>query len=365
VTDVNAPRLIRRQTLSGDIFYDVDTREVYRDGSVPTNGTIKDFSSIATFDSRSPLKVYFDFTYLCNLECSHCITNSSPRVDRQNELPYERIVYILNDLAAIGVLEIGIGGGEPLCYPDIFQLLDQAKAIELNVVLTTNGLLVTAETANRLKDTQVSEVRVSFDGSQSVHDAIRGAGTYRKALEAVKILVHNGVTPVPRITVCHDDELGLDGLFRDLAATGASTVKAGLLEPRGRASLEENQYLFRYQRDVVIGKYLLELAQKHGLNLKLPDDLAISSELADGGDLRRGVRKCCGAGLETAYISPYGDVHPCSGMPNQSFGDVRSNSFISAWTGDGANTWRQCVCTHDSWRACSHTEPIEGSHTLP
>jgi len=262
----------------------------------------------------------------------------------------------MNELGTIGVLEIAIGGGEPLCHPDILSLLDQARTIGLNVVLTTNGLLVAPEVAKRLKELQVSEVRISFDGSKTVHETIRGTGTYRKALEAARVLLHNGVTTVPRITLCHDDKLGLDRLFNDLAATGASTVKASVVFPRGRATLKENKYLFRYPRDTATAKYLLELAQKHGLKLKLSGDLAFVSELADGGDLRQGKRKSCGAGFETAYISPCGNVQPCSGMPNIVFGKLRSNSFMSVWTGRGADTWRQFTFTHDSWYLCGYRE---------
>ena len=74
--DRSARHWIRRKTSNGDIFYDADNRKVYRDGADIIPVTSQDFYSLPTFDSRAPLKVYFDFTYLCNLECRHCITNS-------------------------------------------------------------------------------------------------------------------------------------------------------------------------------------------------------------------------------------------------------------------------------------------------
>jgi len=350
-------RWLYRQEQDGKIFYDADNRKVYRDVAGKWPITSQDLFSLSTFDYRAPLKVYFDFTYLCNLECRHCITNSSPRVDRQNELSSEQIVSVMNELARIGVLEIGVGGGEPLCYPDIFPILDHAREVGLNVVLTTNGLLVSTKIAQRLKEVQVSEVRVSFDGSQAVHDNIRGAGTYLKALKSIGVLLHNGVKTVPRITLCNDDKPGLDLLFKELAATSVSRVKVCLLEARGRAALKENQELFRYPRNTATAEYLVELAQKHGLELKLPDDMAFVTELADGQDLRRGKHRTCGAGLVTAYISPYGHVQPCSALPKWVFGNVRSDSFMSAWTGQGANKWRQCACSNCAWKACTHQDP--------
>jgi MoaA/NifB/PqqE/SkfB family radical SAM enzyme len=349
-------RWVIRKALEDDIYYDTDTRKVYRNGAHPVLDTSKDVYKLPTFDSRAPLKVYFDFTYLCNLECRHCISNSSPQVDRKDELSSERIVSIMNELANIGVLEIAIGGGEPLCHPDILSFLEHSRAIRSNIVLTTNGILITSAVAKRLKEYQISEVRVSFDGSQKVHDNIRGTGNYQKAIRAVKLLIRNGVMPVARLTVCNDDEFGLDMLFKDLHSIGVSTVKAAIVEPRGRAALKANQDLFRYKRDISIAEYLLELAQKYDLKLKLPADLASIPELADGEDLRLGKRKSCGAGLETAYISPYGDVQPCVGVTNRNFGNVRSDSFMSVWTSDSAKTWRQYACSHDSWKVCAQME---------
>lgn len=359
--DKSTKRYICRSTPDDNICYDTYTRKIYRNGAHPILGTNQGIYSHPTFDSQAPLKVYFDFTYLCNLECRHCITNSSPGADRQNELSSERIISIMNELAAIGVLEISIGGGEPLCHPDIFLFLEHARAVRENVVLTTNGLLVTSEVAKRLGELKVSEVRVSFDGSQIVHDSICGIGTYRNAINALKLLVHNGVTPVARLTICHDDRHGLDTLFKDLAMTGVGTVKAALVEPLGRAALKENQDLFRYPRDTVIANYLLELAQKYDLRLKLPFDLALTPELADGWELRPGKRKNCGAGFETAYISPNGNVQPCSGQPNFIFGNVSSNSFMSVWTSDSADNWHQFAVTHDSYRCAASLKSLNQS----
>lgn len=349
---IRTQRWLRRETSNGYIFYDTETRQAYRDGSDMVLITSSDIYSPPTFDSRAPLKVYFDFSYLCNLECRHCITNSSPRVDRQNELPADRIAAIMDELASVGVLEIAVGGGEPLVYPELYTLLDHAGAAGLNVVLTTNGHLITTETARRLKDVQVFEVRVSFDGSQAVHDYIRGPGAYRKALDAVRFLVQQGLIAIPRVTVCNDDLDGLDSLFEDLAATGASTIKAGLLEQKGRAALEENLELSRYPRDGTTARYLHTLARKHSLELKLPDDLASCFEFADGGDLRQGEHRSCGAGLVTAYISPYGNVQPCSSLPNWVIGNIGTDSFMNVWTNSCADKWHRCASTNGAWRCC-------------
>jgi MoaA/NifB/PqqE/SkfB family radical SAM enzyme len=352
--DINGTKFqwVRRTVSDGDIYYDRDTRTVYRNRPQVISGNEQPLWSLPTFISEAPLKVYFDFTYLCNLECRHCITNSSPRAEKINELRSDRIKTIMDELASIGVLELGIGGGEPLCHSDLFSFLTHARTLQLNIVLTTNGILVTPLVAERIKESGISELRVSFDGSQPVHDLIRGIGNYRKALEAIKLLIRHGVKAVPRLTVCNDETLGLDNLFKDLKLIGATSIKVAIIEPRGRASLSTNKGLFKYERDDKISSVLLDLAQKYDLKLKLPSDLAGCAELADGGDLRLGKIKSCGSGLETAYISPYGNVQPCSGTPEYVFGNVKDNSFISVWKNAAADSWRKRACSSCSWCLC-------------
>lgn len=352
-------RWIKRNVFGdGEVIYDTVSRNIYRDGVKPVIDKDTKIYSLPTFDSRAPLKVYFDFTYLCNLECRHCITNSSPRVNIDNELSSKHIKSIIDELAAIGIFEIGIGGGEPLCRADIYQILAHARTKGLNTVLTTNGILVTSKVAQRLNEARVSEVRVSFDGSEAVHDSIRGFGTYRKTLEALRVLVENGLKTEPRITICKDDKASLHNLFQDLVDIGVTTGKISLVFPRGRAALKENRDLFKYRRNKETAQLFMDLAREHGLDIKVPGDLALEARVIDGGELRRGKRSSCGAGFQTAYISPYGTVLPCSGMTDYIFGNVKSDSFMSSWTSQKAKNWRRFTSTHKSWFLCGYIDSI-------
>jgi len=337
--DDKIDRWVLRKTIHGEVYYDRNTGvsiRNYQNNEVSDN---RNYWSLPTFELEAPLKVYFDFTYLCNLECRHCITNSSPRINRESELRTDRIEAIIDELASIGVLEVCIGGGEPLCHHDLFPILTYAYGLKLNVVITTNGTLVTPEIAKLFQELNIFEVHVSFDGSKPIHDNIRGAGCYQKALEAVSLLNNKGVKTIPRLTLCNDDRSGLDSFMKDLRSVGSTIIKVSLIESVGRGSLEKNKDLFKYARDETTVNLLLEIAQNNGLILKLPPDLAPAAELADRYELLEN-KKRCGAGLETAYISPKGAVQFCSATPNNIFGSVKTNSFMSVWTNNYAKVWR-------------------------
>lgn len=343
-------RWIYRQTQNGDIYYDRKNRAIHRNEQA---GIVAlDLCRSPGFDARAPIKVYFDFSYLCNLKCRHCITDSSPQADRAGELGTERIAELIEELARLSVLELGIGGGEPLIHPDIVSFLEMAENSGLNIVLTTNGLPVTAAIADRLKNMEHLETRVSLDGSRQVHENIRGPGTYDRTFAGIRTFLANDVPAVARLTLCNDDPQGLDELFTDLANAGVKTVKCCVFEPLGRGARDENHYLAKYPRSTATAARLADLAKKHRLELKLPADMAPASEMVDGGDLRRGKIKTCGAGFETGYISPRGEVRPCSGVSSRVFGNVATNSFIDVWTSPAAQDWRKRSLCHGHWSLC-------------
>jgi radical SAM protein with 4Fe4S-binding SPASM domain len=269
----------------------------------------------------------------------------------------QRFLAVIDELADSAVLELGIGGGEPLLHPDLMSFLRRIQERGMNAVVTTNGLLVNAEIAAGLEELKNLEIRVSFDGSMKVHDDIRGDGVYQKAIAGLKILLDNGVAAVARLTLCNDSPTGLAQLFDDLAGIGAKRMKASVIEPVGRASLKQNQYLARYPRDNATATMLVELAKAKGIELKLAADMGMSVGMVDGEELRQGRRQSCGAGIETGYISPTGNVQPCSGVTSRVFGNIKSAPFMSVWNGPAAKDWKNRSLCHDSWFLCRGSLP--------
>jgi MoaA/NifB/PqqE/SkfB family radical SAM enzyme len=66
-----------------------------------------------------------------------------------------------------------LSGGEPLAWPQLWELNERLGEFALRIVLLTNATLLTRELAERLA---VQEVQVSLDGLERGHDSLRGAG---------------------------------------------------------------------------------------------------------------------------------------------------------------------------------------------
>lgn len=106
--------------------------------------------------------------------------------------------------------QVTITGGEPFLHPDVFRVVDHAYGLGFRINILTNGLHVIRETARRLAGKPRLRVRVSLDGAtREVHDQLRGAGTFDRAVEAIRLLVREGIHCGVGFTVYEEN---LDGI---------------------------------------------------------------------------------------------------------------------------------------------------------
>jgi len=146
--------------------------------------------------------VWFQITGLkCNLECTHCLVDSSPANDSMAFLDRAMVWDRLAEAEKLGVKEIYFTGGEPFLHKEILTILEDALQIAPVTVLT-NGTLVTERTAARLGALAAAsryslEIRVSLDHPDpGRNDAVRGPGAHAKALRAVLLLEKAGLAPI-------------------------------------------------------------------------------------------------------------------------------------------------------------------------
>ena len=92
---------------------------------------------------------------------------------------------LIDFLADWDVKQITFTGGEPLLYKDLFVLLKHANKQNITTGFSTNGTLMTKKYLHSIHELSVDRVTVSIDGTEDVHDSIRGKGVYKKAILAL------------------------------------------------------------------------------------------------------------------------------------------------------------------------------------
>ncbi len=126
----------------------------------------------------------------CVGNCRYCSYTSSNA--RDAEVDTRTAYRIVDELYYFGSPWLGISGGEPLVRPDIFDVIEYAKKIGFEVSLITSGFVFNDKNLNNLVRNEV-HTAVSVDGTREANDAIRGKGSYDKALTAMKKLSENGI----------------------------------------------------------------------------------------------------------------------------------------------------------------------------
>jgi radical SAM protein with 4Fe4S-binding SPASM domain len=170
-------------------------------------------------------------TRRCNLGCAHCYLGRA----REAELSLGEIKQVLGEFEAMQGLRLLITGGEPLLHREFDGINRLLPGYALRKVLFTNGTMVTDRL---LEGLNVDELQVSIDGLEGAHDALRGAGTFRKAMQCVRRALDKGFE-VSVSTMVHAGNLGdFDELERSFKALGIKDWAVDV--PCMEGSLREN-----------------------------------------------------------------------------------------------------------------------------
>jgi 12,18-didecarboxysiroheme deacetylase len=172
----------------------------------------------------------------CNLRCVHCYSHSKDQ-PYTGELDHTQGVRLIEDLADFGAPVMLFSGGEPLMREDLFDLIGHAVRRKMRAVVSTNGTLITADVAARLKDAGLSYVGISLDGLEPMNDRFRGLpGAFQRALDGVRNCLAKGVKVGLRFTVTRMNYRDVGGILDLVGAEGIPRVCFYHLVYTGRGS---------------------------------------------------------------------------------------------------------------------------------
>ena len=144
---------------------------------------------INTIDfNERPFTAIWEVTQACDLACAHCRASAQPDRDPM-ELSTDEGKRLIDQIAALKVPVFVLTGGDPIKRPDLFELIEHARAVGVRVSLTPSATpLLTRDIVVRLKEAGLARLAVSMDGaSADTHDAFRGmSGSFARTLDAVR-----------------------------------------------------------------------------------------------------------------------------------------------------------------------------------
>jgi MoaA/NifB/PqqE/SkfB family radical SAM enzyme len=301
-------------------------------------------------NKRKPVVAYLNITDRCNLRCRYCFVD----VNRcQEELTVSEWESLINEIYLRGCRMICLMGGEPLLHPDIEEIVNYIRKKKIICDMTTNGVLV-PQKINIVKN--IDSLMVSLDGDEVAHDTNRGKGSFRKAINAIKIARQNNI--VVRINAvmtkqsqgCLDFLLDLAdeyNLYVTFSITAEFSCKDTSIAKEVALSDEEIRRIYvKLKQQLRKGRRILfsESTLDYVINYPLSYNKIIFRDDKENCEY---YTEQCPFGRTMFYVDANGDFYPCAALWNTGYfspRNLRKDGFQKAWDNMANLRCSACFC---------------------
>jgi len=323
----------------------------------------------------APRLIFWETTAGCNLACIHCRRITVADQLMPQDLTTAEAFDLIDQIASFGSPIFVLSGGEPLFRPDIFDIARHATDAGLIVALATNGTLIDADVARKIKESGVKRVSVSFDGADApTHDIFRGPGAFDAAMKGIGHLRDVGLPFQINTTVARHNAHQMPETLALAKEIGAVALHLFLLVPVGcGVEIAPDQQILPDEYEAVLN-WMYDAEMEGGIELKAtcaPHYFRIARQRQaeerrngivrerpssmhrqqHGGNTATGghpgghpgsnghgpgrhamnaMTKGCLAGTGVTFVSHRGEVFPCGYLPVEA-GHIRHQGFQDIW----------------------------------
>ena len=249
----------------------------------------------------------------CNLKCLHCYQENHKPIQLEFDklvIIYKQFKDLLNKKKMKG--HINITGGEPLCNPYLFKLLDLIKEDSdlITFSILTNGTLINEKIAKKIKSYNPLYVQVSLEGGKKTNDYIRGKGTYKKVAEGIVNLRKENIFTSISFTATSLNYKEFPKVVRYARKYGVNNVWSDRFIPLGDS---DKSLALNYEQT----REYLEIMNKERNKLKKVknSNTTISMYRALQFQMTNDFAYGCTAGDTLLTVMENGDLVPCRRMP--------------------------------------------------
>lgn len=279
----------------------------------------------------------------CNLRCKYC-SHFTSAGDVDQDLSTKEWLRFFEEMNRCAVFDVTLQGGEPFFRKDLKELINGIVRNHMRFSILSNGTLINEEMASFLASTgRCNGVQVSMDGSvPATHDALRGKGSFYKAINGVKYLQKHHVPVSVRVTIHRKNVRDLDGiaglLLDDMGLDHFSTNSASFM---GLCRQNAEMVQLSIEERSLAMESLLKLYRKYHGRIS-----ATAGPLAEGISwlemekaLYRGEKSmpgkgyltACGGPMEKIAVRADGVMVPCIQMSHIPLGRMNEDDLKEIW----------------------------------
>jgi pyrroloquinoline quinone biosynthesis protein E len=295
-----------------------------------------------------PWNLIAELTYRCPLRCPYC---SNPTALDEFPDALDTAVWgdVFRQAAALGVVHVGLTGGEPSVRRDLPEIVEAAAAAQHHVHLVTAGLPLDASGLAELKARGLGSLQLSIQDAQpEASEHIAGGRSWDRKL-ALAEAARELQLPLTLNVVLHRANLARTGELVDLAARlGAQRVELANTQYHGWALRNRSALL---PSRVQLERASEEVERARARHPQLEIVFVLPDYFADRP------KPCMGGwGRKNLVVAPDGRVLPCHAaaeLRHLEFYRVPEQSLRAAWEDSpGMNAYRGEAWMKEPCRSC-------------
>jgi pyrroloquinoline quinone biosynthesis protein E len=296
-----------------------------------------------------PLWLLLELTYRCPLHCVFCY-NPTDFARTGAELATADWLRVLREARALGAVQLGLSGGEPLAREDLEEIVAEAHRLGFYINLITSGVGLTRTRIAALKAAGLDHIQLSFqDSTREMNDFLSSTRTFELKAQVAALIREYGYPMVLNV-VLHRLNIDHVGEILDMAeAFGAQYVELANTQYYGWAWLNREQLL--------PSRAQLERAEAttQRFRERVGGRMQIYFVVPDYFETRP---KPCMNGLGSVFlaIAPDGTAMPCHAarmLPGLDLPSVQESDIRSIWHDSPAfNRFRGEAWMKEPCRSC-------------
>ena len=290
-----------------------------------------------------------ELTYSCPLQCPYC-ANPIDFARIKSELNTEDWLRVLSEARAMGAVQLGFSGGEPLVRPDLTELVKHARQLGYFSNLITSGYGMTEAKIVELKEAGLDHIQVSIQSPEkTLNDELAGTESYDHKKEVARLVKKNGYPMVLCVVIHRKNIHQMHDILAMASDLGADYLELANTQYYGWAHLNRDQLLPTKEQFVEAES----IAQAY--KEKVKGKMKIYYVVPDFYEDRP---KACMNGWGTTFltIAPDGTALPCHSareLPGLDCPNVKDMSVHDIWHHSAAfNHFRGFEWMKEPCRSC-------------